>query len=370
MRILFALPGLHRYERGAEVALLALADRLARRGEDVTLIGSGESRPGTPYRFVHAGSIRRERLERMPKFPPLRSETAWEEASFAPNLLRVYRPSDYDLTFTCAYPFTNWALRRSGSGGRRPPHVFVTQNGDWPARSDRSEYRYFGCDGLVCTNPDYYEANRARWPSALIPNGIDVGRFTPGASERARLGLPEGRPVVLMVSALIASKRVEQGIEAVARLPYAHLVVAGDGPLRDGIGALAAARLPGRFTRLTVAAADMAALYRSADVFLHLSRDESFGNVFLEALACGLPVVAEDSPRTRWIVGDDQPLVDTGDVSAVADALARATAMGDAGVAARVERAAGFSWDRIAGMYRDFFGEVVARARSPSGELR
>lgn len=370
MRVLFALPGLHRYERGAEIALIALADRMARRGWDVTMIGSGQPRATDPYRFIHADSIRRERFERFPKFPPMRGETMWEEASFMPGLLRVYRPADYDLTFTCSYPFTNWALRRSGPGGQRPAHVFVTQNGDWPAQAGNSEYRWFGCDGLVCTNPDYYERNRTRWPCALIPNGIDVGRFMPGRPERARFGLPNGRTVVLMVSALIESKRVAHGIEAISRLPDAHLVVAGDGPIREEIDALAAARLPGRFTRLTVAAADMPVLYRSADVFLHLSRDESFGNVFLEALACGLPVVAEDSPRTRWIVGESEPLVDTGEAAAVARAVARASAMSTAGRDARVARAGTFSWERIAGLYLDFFGEVLARRAAQNSASR
>ena len=366
MRLLCALAGLHRYDRGAELTLIAIAERLARGGDEVTLIGSGEPRPSTPYRFIHAGSVPRERLERMPRMPPLRGNIPWEEASFIPNLLRVYRPADYDLTFTCGYPFTNWALRRPRLGGRRPAHVFVTQNGDYPAQAKKAEYRWFGCEGLICINTDYYERNRRLWPSALIPNGIDVDRFKPGAPERARFGLPAGRTVVLMVSALIESKRVEVGIEAVANLPGAHLVVAGDGPLRDAIDKLAADRLPGRYNRLTVAAADMPALYRSADIFLHLSLDESFGNVFLEALACGLPVVAEDSSRTRWIVGDGEPLVDTRNVAAVTAALGRAAAEAEMRSAARVERAAGFSWDRVAELYRDFFRQVLDGTASRS----
>ena len=339
--------------------LIAVAERLARRGCVVTMIGSGAPRASTPYRFIHAGAIRRERFERMPSMPALRGETAWEELSFAPGLLRAYDPRDYDLTVTCSYPFTNWALRRPAPGSRRPAHVFITQNGDWPAQSNASEYRWFGCEGLVCTNPDYFERNKAMWPCALIPNGTDVDRFTPGTPERARFGLPPSGPVVLMVSALIESKRVAHGVEAVARLPDAHLVVAGDGPLREAVDARAADRLRGRYTRLTASPKDMPALYRSADAFLHLSLDEPFGNVFVEALACGLPVVAQDSARTRWIVGDRESLTDTRDAGAVADALSRAIPAKSGGVVRRVERAAGFSWDRVAELYLDFFGQVL-----------
>lgn len=359
MRLLFALPGFHRFDRGAEVALLAVADHCARAGDAVTVMGSGQPRPGTPYAFRHVPAIERTRFERLPSVPLLRGDTAYEEASFAPGLLARYRPGAYDATITCSFPFTNMALRRPRLGGKRPAHVFVTQNGDWPAATDTSEYRWFGCDGLVCTNPDYYERNRARWPATLIPNGIDLQRFGPGPAERERFGLPVDRPVVLMVSALIPSKRVMDGVRAVAAVPDAHLVVAGDGALRGEVDALAATLLPGRFTRLTVAAADMPALYRSADLFLHLSLLESFGNVFVEALACGLPVVGHDTPRLRWIVGDDEPLVDTEVSEAVSGAIAATLRVTADRRAARHERAERFGWDRIGAAYRDFIGGLL-----------
>lgn len=358
MRLLFALPGFHRFDRGAEVALLAVADYCARAGDTVTVMGSGAARAGVPYTFCHVPAINRTWFERMPSVPGLRGNTAYEEASFVPGLLARFRPDDYDATITCSYPFTNWVLRRPALK-RRPAHVFVTQNGDWPAVSTQSEYRWFSCDGLVCTNPDYYERCRNRWPAALIPNGIDLARFSPGSGARVRFGLPQHSPVVLMVSALIASKRVADGIRAVAAMPDAHLVVAGDGALRGEIDQLAATLLPGRFTRLNVASADMPALYRSADAFLHLSLLESFGNVFVEALACGLPVIGHDTPRLRWIVGDDEPLVDTESIPAVTQAITETlVAMSDRTFVRR-ERAERFGWDQVGAAYRDFIGQLL-----------
>ena len=360
MRILFALPGLHRFERGAETAFIALASELAQGGDAVTLIGAGEPRAGTPYRFLHAGALRRERFEQMPRVPILRSDTAYEEATFVPGLLRRYRPADYDVSVTCSFPFVHWALRRPALG-KRPAHVFVTQNGDWPVTANASEFRFFACDGLVCTNPDYYENDRARGPAALIPNGVAVDRFAPGAAERARFGLPAGAPVVLMVSALIGSKRVAVGVRAVAAIPDAHLVCAGDGSERDAVDALAARLMPGRFTRMTVKSADMPLLYRSADAFLHLSLDEPFGNVFIEALACGLPIIGHDSPRTRWIVGDDQFLCATTDHDALVAAIKQGLGAKNVGGKERQERAQRFAWPVVAKQYRQFFEQVVAR---------
>jgi glycosyltransferase involved in cell wall biosynthesis len=361
MRILFALAGLHRIDRGAEVAFIAVASELARSGHEVTLIGSGPERPNRPYRYLRAPVLSRERFESFPKLPVLRNETAWEEASFAPGLLAKYRPRDFDVTATCAFPFTHWALRRPVIGGRRPRHVFITQNGDWPAFSDKAEFRFFRCEGLVCTNPDYFQRNHERYRSALIPNGVDLEAFAPGPGERARFGLPESAPVVLMVSALIASKNVAEGIAAVARVPKATLVLAGDGPLRDDLNKLAGELLPGRYRQLTVRAEDMPALYRSADVFMHLSVDESFGNVFVEALASGLPIVAYDTARTRWIIGNEGLFAKRRDAEGLAAAVMVALDQGKTGAARSRQRAEAFGWPAIAARYGQFFGELLAR---------
>lgn len=359
MRLLFALPGFHRFDRGAEVALLSVAEEFARGGDAVTVMGSGEARNGTTYQFRSVASLRRETFERFPFFPPLRSETAWEDMSFAPNLLRAYRPSDYDAVITCSFPFTHWALRRPSF--RSPLQIFVTQNGDWPAHADNSEYRTFACDGLVCTNPDYLERNRARWACALIPNGVDLDRFHTGDDERERLGLPRDKPIILMVSAHIATKRVLDGIRAVAQLGDAYLVIAGDGPLRNEAEALAANILPGRYRRISLPAVEMPALYRSADVFLHLSLLESFGNVFLEAWASGLPVVGHDSERLRWILGENSHhLCDTERQDELVRTLGVALATGRqrTGSAAGIDR---FAWPNIARQYRTFLSELLDR---------
>jgi len=363
MRILFVLPGLHRYHRGAETAFVALASELARGGDSVTVIGSGQPRPGAPYRFLRAASARRECFESFPGIPILRNEFAYEEATFITAQLRQHRPADYDVTLTCSYPFTNWVLRRPVWRGIRPPHVFVTQNGDWPAWATNSEFRFFGCEGLVCTNPDFYERNKSRWRCRTIPNGVDCERFRPGAPRRHEFGLPEDRLIVLMVSALTPSKRVETGIEVVSRIPDAHLVVAGDGPLRKTLDAAAARLIPGRFTRLSVPSDRMPALYQSADAFLHLSKEEAFGNVFIEALACGIPIVAHDSPRLRWIVGDDEFLLDTDDSLQVARQVELARAASSEHRQARATKAAAFSWSKIGQRYREFLSEVVAETR-------
>jgi glycosyltransferase involved in cell wall biosynthesis len=366
MRILFALPGLHQYDRGAEIAFISIARELAKAGDSVTLIGSGLSRTSTPYRFLRASSLSRVHFEGFPSLPLFRNEYAYEEFTFLPGLLCRFRPTEYDVTLTCSYPFTNWTLRRPVIGGSRPVHIFVTQNGDWPAFANKSEYRFFNCDGLVCTNPDYYERNKDRWRCCLIPNGVDIGHFRPGAPERQAYGLPGDRLIILIVSALIPTKRVEAGIEVAHLIPDAHLVIAGDGPLRSAVDTKAARLLPGRFTRLLVAPEQMPSLYRSADVFLHLAKEEAFGNVFIEAMACGIPVVGHDTPRLRWVVGEEGFLLDTEDLAAVARQIEIACNSSPRKQAERTARAAKFSWTTVGEMYRAFLQQVILSTKPGS----
>jgi len=325
MKVLMALPGLHRVNRGAEVAFESVAAGLAQEsGFDVTVAGAGPEIPGRPYRYLQAPMVPRERFEKFPKFPPLRSEFRWEELTFAWSLRKAVRTLRPDITVTCSYPFVSWVLRgmRDGSG-RKSRHVFVTQNGDHPARRTNSEYKLFRCDGLVCTNPEFYEFNKATWHSILVPNGVDVDRFTPGPDARDELGLPRTGKVIVMASALIPSKNVALAVRAVALLDGVTLAVAGDGPCRDEVDGLARELLPRRYVRMTLAGDKMPGFYRSGDAFLHMSRDESFGNVYIEAMACGTPVVAHDYGTTRWILGDSATLLETSDTAATAAALRR-----------------------------------------------
>ena len=64
-------------------------------------------------------------------------------------------------------------------------------------------------------------------------------------------------------------------------------------------------------------------IFRQADLFLHMSQEEPFGIVYLEAGACGLPIVCHDSEVSRWIMGDAAEFVDTSDFTAVADAITK-----------------------------------------------
>lgn len=352
-------------QRGAEVVFESLAHHLGLLGEQVTVFGTGPLVEGRAYDYRSTRVVPRERFERVPRIPLLaRSDYTYEEITYLPGLIRQFRPSAFDVTVACSFPYTNWALRAMRWRGR-PRHVFVTHNGDFPARSDHREFRLFDCDGLVCINPIHFEANRDRWRAALIPNGIDTAEFRPGVRDRQRFGLPEDRRIVLMVSALVPYKRVDEAIRALADCPDdVMLVVAGDGPMRDSIDRLAEDLMPGRFRRMVVPLSEMPALYRAADVFLHMSLEEPFGNGFLEASASAVPIVAHDTVTTRWILGDDAPLVDTTSGATTRTAVMDALDHPPVDLLERSTRChERFAWERVAIEYRDFLFDVVGSSR-------
>ena len=128
----------------------------------------------------------------------------------------------------------------------------------------------------------------------IVGRGVDTDQFTPA---RRRVSLRRewkagAAPVLLMVGRVAPEKNVELGLRAFELARAAHpdlrLVVVGDGPARTR---LQAAHPAAQFVGVQ-RGAELAAHYASADVFLFPSLSDTFGNVVLEALASGLPVVS------------------------------------------------------------------------------
>lgn len=362
MRIAIALAGLHRVVRGAEVALESIASELAKvEGLEITLFGSGYPRENDPYQFIHIDNTPREKFESWLKFPIFRSEYAYEEFTFVLNLQNKYQPQDFDLTVACSYPFINWLFTNKG-GKNKPPHVFITQNGDYPACHNRKEYRFFQCDGLVCTNPEYYARNKDKWFSTLIPNGVNPDVFYPAIADRSQFNLPNDMPIVLMVSALIPSKRVVEGINAVSQLENVHLVVCGDGSERDRITSLGKEKMRDRFHLFQLSRSQMPNIYRVADVFLHMSLDEPSANSYIEALATGLPIVTHQRMVTEWTLENTSFLINTENEEEVVLTIKKALASShnidliNQRINLVKER---FSWFEISQKYLQFFEQVI-----------
>ncbi len=137
---------------------------------------------------------------------------------------------------------------------------------------------------------------------AVIPTGVDTERFAPRARDGARrqLGLAGDRRILLFVGNLLRAKGLHELVEAfsalAARRPELDLVLVGQGPERAWLDAQAA-RLGLAHRIRAVGAVDheaVATWLNAADLFCLPSHREGLPNGVVEALACGLPVVATD----------------------------------------------------------------------------
>lgn len=165
-------------------------------------------------------------------------------------------------------------------------------------------------------------------------NGLDLDRLhAPSPEERsaarASLNIPDGAFVMLTASRLAAWKRVDRAIRALHRVaswaPQSLLVVVGDGEERPRLEALA--RELGVSTNVrfvgAVPQADVMTCMHAADVFLAIADLSNVGNPLLEAMACGVCIVAVDAGDTRDLIQDGVTgrLVDSSNRSGIARPL-------------------------------------------------
>jgi glycosyltransferase involved in cell wall biosynthesis len=145
---------------------------------------------------------------------------------------------------------------------------------------------------------------RVRW----WRRGIDTTRFTPGLRDLAmRTRLSGGNPdelLVLYVGRLSPEKRLDLIRDPLFRVPGVRLAMVGGGPSAEQL------RRHFRATPTTfpgfMRGDELVRAYRSADVFLFPSTTETFGLVALEAMACGVPVIAANAGGVRDIISDGE----------------------------------------------------------------
>lgn len=189
----------------------------------------------------------------------------------------------------------------------------------------------------------------------VIGNGVDAERFAPvdRAEARRRLHLPPDAPVLIGVGNLIPSKGFQRVIALLPRLRERHpglvYLIVGAGELRASLEAQArecgvadSVRFCGRQPQEA-----LRWFYGAADVFVLATEFEGWANVFLEAMACGLPVVTTRVGGNAEVVA--QPLtgelVDWWDADAFGEAIERAlTRRWDRDAIVAYARANG--WDR------------------------
>lgn len=319
---------------GIENHLRVLAEEQARRGHRVAVLAAS---PGRGFVDCVAGGVR---TVLVPRLGTLCS------TPISPGFFTTLHRLEADLVHL-HFPHPPGELAHFFARSRRP--TVITYHSD--VVRQRRLLRLYGpllrrvLDGaarIIATSPRYAESSpllsaRSR-KCRVVPLGIHTRRFDDplgeaGRAARARWGIAPGVLLAVFVGRLRYYKGLDHLLDAVARVPDAHLLLVGDGPLfawcRERVrtlGITARVRLTG-----TVTEEDLPGCYLAGDLFVLPStlRAEAFGTTIVEAMASGLPAITtEIATGTSWVnqhgvTGLVVPPADPGALAAAIVALGR-----------------------------------------------
>lgn len=235
---------------------------------------------------------------------------------------------------------------------------------------------YNRADAVVVPGPMLADILRdwgVRTPTAIWSRGVDHARFNPNRRDpawRRALGIADDEVAVGFLGRLVLEKGLGVFAAVIAELKRRgvrhRVLVIGDGPARGWF----AERVPDAAFAGFQTGDDLGRAVASLDLFFNPSVTETFGNVTLEAMAAGVPVVAARASGAVGLVDDGVTgaLVDPTDIAGYADAIQHLVqdhaARHAAGAAGHV-KAAGYRWDAINQVVLDTYLDVTARRATP-----
>ena len=367
--------GNYNYVRdGANQALNRLVGFLLRQGAHVRVYSPTVDRPAFEPTgdlvSVPAFSIPTREEYRVPR--ALTPKVRRDLEAFDPNVIHVASP---DIV---AHRAVSWARARNipavASVHTRFETYMQYYNLHWLEPVVRSVLRRFyrRCDALIVpaeSTAAILRAQRMNSDISIWSRGVDRDQFNPGRRDlewRRAQGIADDEMTVAFLGRVVMEKGLDvfsEAIEALAGRGVRHKVlVIGEGPARPWF----AERLPAAIFTGQLVGPDLARALASADLLLNPSITEAFGNVTLEAMACGLPIVAAAASGTTSLVrdGENGTLVQALDIDGYAHALeayARDPDLrrrhGEAGLAF-AER---MDWDSINAVVMHVYQRVIDR---------
>ena len=304
MKIALLCSGLGHVRRGHEVFATELF-RLLRDDLDITLFkGGGES--GSQVRVIaniprNSVLLDHVHVSSSPKWATAIHEQERlriETGTFAHAALQPLLEGGFDVVHCLEQEVCNF-VHANRHVFARVPKVLFSNGGAIPARDLPR------CD-FVQEHTAHNLRYSAREKGFVIPHGVDIERFRPGlaTSFRAQHGIAADAFVALSIGTVCYHhKRMDHVIRELAAVPQAHLVIIGQSNQdTPAIRELGQRLMGGRITFTTLPHEQLPEAYAAADVFVLGSLFETFGIVYIEAMAAGLPVVCTQHPNQRSIV--------------------------------------------------------------------
>jgi len=370
--------GNYNYVRdGANQALNRLSGYLLAQGAAVRVYSPVISKPAFPATGelvgVRALPIPGRGEYRMPL--SLQWSARRDLKRFAPNVVHLSSPDPV------AHQALTWARRRDlpvlASVHTRFETYLRYYNLAWaePVMEAFLRRFYRRCDALVAPSESMAQVlreQRMNYDISIWSRGVDREVFNPHARDlewRRALGIADDDVTIGFLGRLVMEKGLDvfcDTIDALRRRDIpSKVIVVGEGPAREWFES----RLPGASFVGFQAGADLGRAVASMDVLFNPSVTETFGNVTLEAMACGLPVVAAAATGSESLVEDHVSgrLVRPGAVHQFAEALRGYIESADMrarhGVAGE-RRALDFAWDRINQAVADTYLRLVRRRQT------
>lgn len=370
--------GNYNYVRdGANQALNRLVGYLLRQGVKVRVYSPTVANPAFPATgdvvSIPAIPIPSRSEYRIPIALPARVRR--DLHAFNPNVVHVSSP---DIV---AHRAVTWARRNKVAAVASVHTRFETYLSyyhlQWLEPAVRAGLRrfYHRCEVVLApaeSTAAILRGQRMNRDIAIWARGIDREQFNPERRDmewRRSLGIGDRELVIAFLGRIVMEKGLDvfaEAIHAFAKRGIAHRVlVIGEGPAEQWFREqLPAAIFTGQLT-----GTDLARALASGDVLLNPSITEAFGNVTLEAMACGLPVLAAEASGTNSLVrhGVTGTLVDPEDIEEFADALeayARDWRLRRRHGKAGLDVAETMDWDRInSTVIRAYRHAIIKRER-------
>tara|TARA_R110002110_G_C13459467_1_gene718052 strand:- start:1287 stop:2453 length:1167 start_codon:yes stop_codon:yes gene_type:complete len=307
--------------KGLEQETHGRAYRDLLRDSDIPIIALNPPAIMTDWRKRHVHWLRAEAL------------TRWQLRRLQLDLVHVF------------FPWTNQGLDHLWLAGRCHVPSIISVHNAFPRADFSSWHRHHlgiafrslrGVYGVSKTALEHFDENfREYYPGTIkqdvIFNFVDLQRFQPSSEKRLetrmRLGIPPEVPLIGSVGRLDKQKQPLSLVEVFSRvkaiLPDARLLLIGEGSMQKVVeNRIEELNLADSVTILPFQS-NIECIFPALDVHLLTSRNEGFGIVTAEAMACGIPVVGTRVTGTEEVIGDCEAgrLVPLGDSGVITNAV-------------------------------------------------